>query len=320
MSTTPIATRTSSYGMNWTQTHQHHFPACAVGRCPVFRAIARSGYGPPAFAHSVTLAHHFQWAQPPAGMGNEAPPAAQPPLAAPQPHAPFHARTFSDLVLTLREAPHPHYVRRQNDLVTRAVIPLATALCGGTVHLRQLDGRKVREAGPASAGSWGRRAGWAKVGSWARVFGDGRYDRRSGRWQGVPMLHVRLCVSSPAHYWYAHLCPRRGSLLPVAPQLPLVITDVVHPGSETIILDEGMPLPAEEQPGAHQPAVDTEQRGNMVVIFKVRERQHARVARVLDTRAERGGLGAEAGGSQVEKRRALEDGDLVGAAGVPQYR
>lgn len=79
-------------------------------------------------------------------MGNEAPPAPQPALA---PHQP-HARIFSDLVLTLREAPHPHYVRRENDLVTRAVIPLATALCGGTVHLRQLDGRKVREAGRGS--------------------------------------------------------------------------------------------------------------------------------------------------------------------------
>lgn len=87
------------------------------------------------------------------------------------------------------------------------------------------------------------------------------------------MLHVRQCVSIFPCLACKPVPKAQKHLPPVTAQLPLVLTDVVHPGSETILLDEGMPLPAEEQAGAHQPATGEEPRGNMVVIFKVPERQ-----------------------------------------------
>lgn len=48
-----------------------------------------------------------------------------------------------DLILIVRELPHARYVRRGDNLITRATVPLATALSGGRVHLLGLDGRAL---------------------------------------------------------------------------------------------------------------------------------------------------------------------------------
>ncbi|GLI67166.1 hypothetical protein VaNZ11_011379 [Volvox africanus] len=98
-----------------------------------------------------------------------------------------------DLVLVLQEAPNVRYVRRGDDLVTKAIVPLSTALGGGTVHLRRLDGSKAR--------------------------------LRSSR--------------------FANL-------------VPLALSEVITPDSETILIGEGMPRPD-----------DPQEHGNMVVQFKL---------------------------------------------------
>lgn len=49
----------------------------------------------------------------------------------------------SDLVFTLREKPHPRFVRRGDDLVYRAPVTLLQALTGVTVEVLTLDGRTL---------------------------------------------------------------------------------------------------------------------------------------------------------------------------------
>lgn len=48
-----------------------------------------------------------------------------------------------DIVLTLKEKPHPRFTRRKNDLVFNAKISLLQALCGCTVDVEMLDGRTL---------------------------------------------------------------------------------------------------------------------------------------------------------------------------------
>jgi DnaJ-class molecular chaperone len=45
------------------------------------------------------------------------------------------------LALVVRAAPHPRFARRGSDLVHRVRLPLYTALAGGAVAVRTLDGR-----------------------------------------------------------------------------------------------------------------------------------------------------------------------------------
>jgi len=49
----------------------------------------------------------------------------------------------SDLVLTLREKPHPRFARRDNDLVYVAPITLLDSLCGTTLSILTLDARTL---------------------------------------------------------------------------------------------------------------------------------------------------------------------------------
>ncbi|KAG1666524.1 hypothetical protein FOA52_014421 [Chlamydomonas sp. UWO 241] len=49
----------------------------------------------------------------------------------------------ADLVFVVREAPHPRFTRKGNDLVVTARVPLATALAGGTVRVPGIDGRNL---------------------------------------------------------------------------------------------------------------------------------------------------------------------------------
>jgi len=49
----------------------------------------------------------------------------------------------SDLVLTVREKPHPRFSRRDNDLVFVATVTLVEALCGTTLSIGTLDGRTL---------------------------------------------------------------------------------------------------------------------------------------------------------------------------------
>jgi len=46
-----------------------------------------------------------------------------------------------DVVFTIREKPHPHFVRRKNDLVYTATISLLQALVGTILSITTLDGR-----------------------------------------------------------------------------------------------------------------------------------------------------------------------------------
>jgi DnaJ family protein B protein 13 len=48
-----------------------------------------------------------------------------------------------DIVLTLKEKPHPRFTRRKNDLVYNAKISLLQALVGCTVDVEMLDGRTL---------------------------------------------------------------------------------------------------------------------------------------------------------------------------------
>ena len=49
-----------------------------------------------------------------------------------------------DLVLTIKQKPHPCFWRHGNDLVTTVEVPLATALCGGEVSVRTLSQKSYR--------------------------------------------------------------------------------------------------------------------------------------------------------------------------------
>merc|ERR1712216_715271 len=49
-----------------------------------------------------------------------------------------------DVVCVLQGVDHPRFKRSGNDLVCRATVPLAEALCGCKVNLRHLDGRSLQ--------------------------------------------------------------------------------------------------------------------------------------------------------------------------------
>ena len=49
-----------------------------------------------------------------------------------------------DLVITIKQKPHPCFWRHGNDLVTTVEVPLATALCGGEVSVRTLSQKSYR--------------------------------------------------------------------------------------------------------------------------------------------------------------------------------
>jgi DnaJ family protein B protein 4 len=63
----------------------------------------------------------------------------------------------ADLVLIVRQQPHPTFTRNGNDLHATVKLPLVTALTGGNVALRMPDGRTldlpVSAAQPISHGS-----------------------------------------------------------------------------------------------------------------------------------------------------------------------
>ena len=64
------------------------------------------------------------------GKGGRAP-------AAPSDHPP------RDLVFIVKEAPHVHFQREGDNLLTEIPVPLITALCGGPLHLPQFANRPV---------------------------------------------------------------------------------------------------------------------------------------------------------------------------------
>lgn len=66
-----------------------------------------------------------------------------PPPPAPGLGDPASTPAAGELVLIVRELPHARYLRRGDDIITRATVPLAIALGGGTVHLLGLDGRAL---------------------------------------------------------------------------------------------------------------------------------------------------------------------------------
>lgn len=49
----------------------------------------------------------------------------------------------ADVQFVLKEKPHPRFSRRGNDLVFKATLSLADALCGSTVYVSTLDGRTL---------------------------------------------------------------------------------------------------------------------------------------------------------------------------------
>ncbi len=85
--------------------------------------------------------------------------------------------TPGDLLIRIHIKPHPAYTRQGNDLIGRMKVPLSTAIAGGSMPLRTLDGDNEREVSLEIPRG-------ARHGDVVKVKGKGVPHGINGKWNG----------------------------------------------------------------------------------------------------------------------------------------
>lgn len=224
----------------------------------------------------------------------------------PTPHPPYPATHISPLPPGPRAAPPFGLCLPLPVGCCQAIIPLSTAIGGGTIHLTQLDGRRVRGAASGGAGPSPARHKGAYVCGFMSLHvlharascvcggrGGGSLSGEGWLAGGLSVL-VRegggaLALPHPGET-HTHMGRRRacsgassGMLLVPSPprahvlrrcgraQVPLELSNIVTPDTELIIIGEGMPITRKAAAvaaagGVRQPGAEERQERGNMVV------------------------------------------------------